>query len=146
MIASARAVPQAHDSVDVDEEHAVGDGLEHARSLRTLLGLAVELRIFDRSRCPACKLLRQRKIGRPVAPARFRCDERDHTQRALSGRERHAHVALEAQLADELEVKVVDCELGQSFLGDLRQELALTRAQHERRAVNGVGILGIPAA
>ena len=115
VIASAARFQRRTTPVDVDEEHAVGDGLEHARSLCALLDLAVELRVFDRMSSAACELFRQRKVVRPVAPAGFRRYEGDHAERALAGDERHAHVALEAELAHELEVKIVDGELGTAF-------------------------------
>ena len=146
MIASAARFQRRTTPVDVDEEHAVGDGLEHAGSLCALLDLAVELCVFDCGRGSPCELFRQRKVVRPVVPAGFSRDERDHSQRALAGDERHAHVALEAELAHELEMEIVHGELGQPFLGDLRHELALTGAQHDRRALSGVGILRVPSA
>ena len=43
-------------------------------------------------------------------------------------------------------MEVVDRELRQTFFGDLRDELALSRAQHERRPLSGLGVLRIAAA
>ena len=64
-----RAVPEPHDSVAVDEEDAVGDGLQHTCGLGALFGLAVELCVFDRGGGSACELFGESEVGRSVAPA-----------------------------------------------------------------------------
>src|SRR2546425_2992948 len=43
-------------------------------------------------------------------------------------------------------MEVVDRELRQTFLGDLRDELALSGAQHERRPLGGFGVFWIATA
>src|SRR5262249_61469329 len=59
--------------------------------------------------------------------------------------ERNTDVALHAELAHETEVEVVLRQLGELLVADLGGELAATSTEDERRALHGLGILGIPA-
>jgi hypothetical protein len=138
-----RAVPDPDDPPEVDEEDAVADRLEHARRLGSLLGLPVELCVLDRGTCASGELLGECKVLVPVASARLGCDERDHADRPAAREEWHAHVALKTELAHQLEVEVVDRELGQGLFGDFRRQLALAGAEDEGRALPSFGRLRI---
>jgi hypothetical protein len=136
-----RVVPEPDDAVRVDEEDAVADGLEHARRLAPLLDLAVELRVLDG--VPRGARAPRRARGRPaVAPAGLRGDERDDAEQ-LAVRDAAARTcSSDTELAHEAEVEVVACELRELLLADLRARARSCRAQHERRALRGVGFSG----
>jgi hypothetical protein len=61
--------------VPVDEEDAVADSLEHACRLRTLLHLAIELRVLDRGSGTTGELLGECEVVGAVASPRLRRDK-----------------------------------------------------------------------
>src|SRR4029079_6834892 len=134
------------DSVQIDEEDAVADRLEHARCLRTLFDLPVQLRVLDGDAGAAGELFGEGEVVRAVAAPGLRRHEGDDAEDMVADDERDAHVALKAELAHESEVKIVDRELGDPLFGDLGDELALTSPQNVRRTLPGLGILGVAAA
>src|SRR5262249_53729203 len=140
-----RPVPEPDDAVRVDEEDAVADRLEHARGLCTPCDLAIELCVLDRGAHAARELFCEREVLRPVTAARLGGDERDDAQQLAMRDERNTDVALHAELAHETEVEVVLRQLGELLVADLGGELAATSTEDERRALHGLGILGIPA-
>ena len=70
-----RAVPETDDSVQIDEEHAVADRLEHARRVRPLFDLPVQLSVLDGDAGAAGELFGEGEVVRAVAAPGLRCHE-----------------------------------------------------------------------
>src|SRR5439155_21227144 len=88
---------------------AVANRREHACCLRPLLDLAIEPGVLDRRSRTARKLLGEQEIALLVAPSRLGSDEGDRADDTVAGWERHAHVRLQAELAQEVEMELVGC-------------------------------------
>ena len=101
-------VPEPDDAFAVDEEHAVADRGEHSRRLRALLGLRVELRVVDRDRRARGELAGELELRDPVDTARLRLRERDRAEHAVAGDQRHADVRAQAELTDQLGLRLVE--------------------------------------
>ena len=135
-----RRVPQTDDTVGVEQHHAVADRSEHPRRLCAFLRLPVEARVVDRRRGAAGKLLRHAQVVFVEAASGFGADERDRAHDLVTDREWNAHVRPEAELADQVEVELVDGGCVEHLVGDLRYELGLPAADDAHRALVDLGV------
>jgi hypothetical protein len=102
---------------------------------------SVYRREFSTATAPPCRhLLGEAHVVRGEPPAGLGADQRHRADGAAAGPHRDHHQRAHPHGPEQAQVLFVDRGGGQQLVGDVGEELRLTRSQHRREPLGGIGV------